>query len=137
MAVNATTAIPFLSDAWLAAGVQWASGFFVGMASTELQVVAFATISSSATGGASTLFNVQRQVGSALGVAITASVLATVGTGSGQASDLGTYHLAMLVSAAFALLGAVIALRVRNTGGQRSSRVRREEAVREAQRQEI
>ncbi|GAA4865632.1 MDR family MFS transporter [Saccharopolyspora rosea] len=124
-------------DAWLAAGVQWASGFFVGIASTELQVVAFATISSSATGGASTLFNVQRQVGSALGVAITASVLATVGGGSGQASDLGTYHLAMLVSAGFALVGALIALRVRDSDAQRSSRVRREEAVREAQGQEI
>ncbi|GAA0524355.1 MDR family MFS transporter [Saccharopolyspora thermophila] len=93
-------------DLWLAAGVQLASGFFVGAASAELQVVAFATIGSAATGAAATLFNVQRQVGSALGVAITAGVLAGLGPG------LGAYHAAMLVSAGFALVGAVLALRV-------------------------
>ncbi|MFI0464036.1 MDR family MFS transporter [Saccharopolyspora sp. 5N102] len=97
-------------DAWLAAAVQLASGFFVGAASAELQVVAFATIDKSATGGASTLFNVQRQIGSALGVAITASVLAAVGT-----DGLGGYHLAMLVSAGFALVGVILAARIEDS----------------------
>ncbi|WP_029535362.1 MDR family MFS transporter [Saccharopolyspora spinosa] len=101
-------------DLWLAAAVQLASGFFVGAASAELQVVAFATISKSATGGASTLFNVQRQAGSALGVAITASVLAAVGT-----DGLGGYHLAMLVSAGFALVGVIFAVRIKDSGSPR------------------
>ncbi|MER7015922.1 MDR family MFS transporter [Saccharopolyspora sp. NPDC000359] len=92
-------------DFWFAAGVQLLTGFFVGAASAELQVIAFTTISASATGGASTLFNVQRQVGSALGVALTACVLA-------GAPGLGGYHLAMLVSAGFALVGVVLALRI-------------------------
>ena len=74
-------------------------------ASAELQVVAFTTISAAATGGASTLFNVQRQVGSALGVALTACVLA-------GAPGLGGYHLAMAVSAGLALVGAALALRI-------------------------
>lgn len=93
-------------DFLLAAFVQLASGFFVGAASAELQVVAFSTIGKSATGGASTLFNVQRQVGSALGVALTATVLATAGPG------LGSYHAAMLLSAGFALVGAFLVLRM-------------------------
>ncbi|WP_433871716.1 MDR family MFS transporter [Saccharopolyspora sp. CA-218241] len=107
------------SGAWVAALVQFASGFFVGMASTELQVVAFATIGSASTGGASTLFNVQRQVGSALGVAITACVLAAVGagaaTGTGGTADLAPYHAAMLVSAGFALVGVLLALRIKDS----------------------
>ncbi|MFC7342283.1 DHA2 family efflux MFS transporter permease subunit [Saccharopolyspora griseoalba] len=93
-------------DFWLAALVQLASGFFVGAASAELQVVAFSTIDEAATGGASTLFNVQRHVGSALGVAVTASVLAMAGPG------LGSYHAAMLLSAGFALLGGLLVLRM-------------------------
>ncbi|QUH05808.1 multidrug efflux MFS transporter [Saccharopolyspora erythraea] len=101
------------SGMWLAALVQLASGFFVGAASAELQVVAFATIDRSATGGASTLFNVQRQVGSALGVAVTASVLSV-----GGEPGLGTYHAGMLVSAGFALAGMVLALRIRHRAAQ-------------------
>ncbi|MDA3646409.1 multidrug efflux MFS transporter [Saccharopolyspora indica] len=93
-------------DLWFAAFVQLLTGFFVGAASAELQVIAFSTIGKSATGGASTLFNVQRQVGSALGVALTACVLAA-------APGLGGYQLAMLVSAGFALIGMFLALRIK------------------------
>lgn len=92
-------------ELWFAAFVQLLTGFFVGAASAELQVVAFTTISASATGGASTLFTVQRQVGSALGVALTACVLA-------GAPGLDGYHLAMAVSAGLALVGAALALRL-------------------------
>lgn len=102
---------------WYAALVQFASGFFVGLASTELQVVAFSTITGAATGTGSTLFTVQRQVGSAVGVAITAGVLATAGateSGAGGAADLGAYHLAMGVSAVCAVFGGLLALRIRN-----------------------
>ncbi|MER7079955.1 MDR family MFS transporter [Saccharopolyspora kobensis] len=93
-------------DLWFAAFVQLLTGFFVGAASAELQVIAFSTIGRSATGGASTLFNVQRQVGSALGVALTACVLAA-------APGLVGYQLAMLVSAGFALIGMLLALRIK------------------------
>ncbi|MCA1187363.1 MULTISPECIES: DHA2 family efflux MFS transporter permease subunit [unclassified Saccharopolyspora] len=111
----------------LSAGVvQFASGFFVGAASIELQVVAFATISATATGGASTLFNVQRQVGSALGVAVTAGVLAIGGAGS--SGSLGVYHFAMLVSAGFALLGVLVALRIKNPAELRTTAGRAAEA---------
>ncbi|MDA3627842.1 MDR family MFS transporter [Saccharopolyspora sp. WRP15-2] len=99
-------------DFWFAAFVQLLTGFFVGAASAELQVVAFATISKSATGGASTLFNVQRQVGSALGVALTACVLA-------GSPGLDGYHLAMFVSAGFALVGMVLALRIKEKAPER------------------
>lgn len=125
----------------LAGVVQLASGFFVGVASTELQVVAFATISSAATGAASTLFNVQRQVGSALGVAVTACVLAAYGTGadpaSGGTGELGAYHVAMLVAAGCALVGVLVALRIKDAEILRPTRVESAVAEDSAQRQEI
>lgn len=107
------------SPLWMAGSIQLASGFFVGSASIELQVVAFATISHAATGGASTLFNVQRQVGSALGVALVASVLAGVGTSTLDRAgtpvpNLTAYHAGMLVAAGFALVCVFLALRIRD-----------------------
>lgn len=99
-------------NAWFAGFVQFASGFFVGLASAALQVVAFSTISSSDTASASTLFNVERQVGSAFGVAASASVLALLG--AQQSAALGSYHAAMLLCAGFALVGALFSLRLRD-----------------------
>jgi hypothetical protein len=75
-------------------------------------VVAFSTISSSDTASASTLFNVERQVGSAFGVAASASVLALLG--AQQSAALGSYHAAMLLCAGFALVGALFSLRLRD-----------------------
>ncbi|MBA8825273.1 EmrB/QacA subfamily drug resistance transporter [Saccharopolyspora lacisalsi] len=120
---------------WMVGGIQLASGFFVGAASIELQVVAFTTISHSETGGASTLFNVQRQVGSALGVALIAGVLAVVGTSTLDSAgnpvpNLAAYHAGMLVAAGFALVCVPLALRL---GGPRRRVVptRMEEATAE------
>lgn len=109
---------------WYAALVQFASGFFVGLASTELQVVAFATISGAATGSASTLFTVQRQIGSAVGVALTAGVLAVAGVGGasgGAPAHPAAYHAAMGMSAVCALIGAALALRFRVGSSGRAS----------------
>ncbi|GAA2820933.1 MDR family MFS transporter [Saccharopolyspora taberi] len=105
---------------WFAAVVQFASGLFVGAASAELQVVAFTTIGSADTGSASTLFNVQRQIGSALGVAVTAAVLAT----QGAPTEPATYHLGMLLSAGFALAGVILALRVKESARPAASAVK-------------
>jgi EmrB/QacA subfamily drug resistance transporter len=77
------------------------------------QTAAFATISEADTGKASTLFNAQRQLGGAVGVAILTTVLAAVGVtrqvAGHPAPNLLAYHAAFLTAAALALLGALAA----------------------------
>ncbi len=80
------------------------------------QAAAFATISRASTGRASTLFNANRQLGSAVGVAVLSTILATVGlvghTARGTVPNLGAYHLAFAAAAVIALIGATIALAI-------------------------
>jgi len=78
------------------------------------QAASMATISRKDTGGASMLYSVQRQMGSALGVALLSTVLATVGvykmTSDGaEVPNLAAYHTAFFVAAIVALIGAAFA----------------------------
>jgi MFS family permease len=105
------------TSTWVIRALMFLTG--AGMACVFLagQAAAFATISSSATGRASTLFNAQRQLGAALGVAVLSSVLAAVGPTQTDASGatqphLAAYHAAYLAAAAFALAAALLALAV-------------------------
>lgn len=80
------------------------------------QAASLATVSRSETGRASTLFSVQRQIGSAVGIALLGSVMALVGTTIGGAVDgppnIDAYHAAYLTAAGIAFVGALFALRV-------------------------
>jgi len=80
------------------------------------QAASLATVSRSDTGRASTLFSVQRQIGSAAGIAVLGSVMALVGTTIGGAVDgppnVNAYHAAYLAAAGIAFIGAVFSLRV-------------------------
>jgi len=105
------------SNPWLVRALMFGIG--VGMAYVFLpsQAASLATISSADTGRASTLSSVQRQLGSATGVALLSSVLAGFGpittTALGTtAPNLFAYRAAFLVAAALSLTGAALALRV-------------------------
>jgi EmrB/QacA subfamily drug resistance transporter len=107
--------IDLQNSAWLVRLLMFLIG--VGMAYVFLpnQAASFATISRAETGRASTLSSVQRQLGSATGVAVLSTVLAAIGpivyTTAGVARpNLDAYHAAFLVAAGFALLGALLAL---------------------------
>jgi EmrB/QacA subfamily drug resistance transporter len=80
------------------------------------QAAAFATISPSATGRAVTLFNGQRQLGGALGVAMLTSIIAGIGTtreiGSTVLPNLASYHWAFLAASAVAAAAVLIALTI-------------------------
>jgi EmrB/QacA subfamily drug resistance transporter len=90
------------------------------------QAAAFATISSSSTGRASTLFNANRQLGGAVGVAVLSTILATVGlvkrSGAAVVPNLTAYHLAFATAAAIALIGAVGALAIKDSDAAPSMR---------------
>ncbi|MBO0693285.1 MAG: DHA2 family efflux MFS transporter permease subunit [Acidimicrobiaceae bacterium] len=88
--------------------------FVMGMGMAQVfvpcQAAAFATISQQATARASTLFNTQRQIGIAVGVAIVSTVLSLVGLERG----LHAYHVSFVVAAVMALAAAGFALTIRD-----------------------
>jgi predicted MFS family arabinose efflux permease len=99
--------------------------FFIGAAMAfnfiSLQACAFARIRPADTGRASAIYNTQRQMASALGVAILATVLAARLPGVGEPAAPGSvsasvdaFHAVFLTAAALAFIGAVLALRVRD-----------------------
>ena len=103
-------------------------GVAMGQVFVPAQAAAFATISPEATGRASTLFNIVRQIGSAIGVAMLTTVIVAVGattTAAGRiTADLTAYHVAFLVAAGVAAVGAVVALTIHDADAA-STMVRR------------
>jgi EmrB/QacA subfamily drug resistance transporter len=103
------------TSVWVARALMFATGFSMAHVFMPAQTAAFATISPAATGRASTLFNAQRQLGSAIGVALLGTVLAGIGTVTTSASgtpvaNLTAYHAAFLVAAGLAAVAAAVAL---------------------------
>jgi EmrB/QacA subfamily drug resistance transporter len=88
-------------------------GYAMPHVMVSMQAAAFATISPASTGRASTVFNANRQLGGAIGVAVLSTVIAAVGpfrhTAAGAVADLSAYHAAFLTSSAIALGGAALA----------------------------
>jgi MFS family permease len=100
---------------WWVSLLLFVMGLAVGQVFVGTQSASFATVSASASGRASTLFNVGRRLGGALGVAVATTVLvsATGGvTGSGRPPDLMAYRAAFLTAAALNLLGLYASRRV-------------------------
>ena len=73
-----------------------------------VQFSTFTNINSASMGMAATLFNVQNRIGSAIGVAILASILGEVGTSS--IGTNGEHRVNLEISYQFALLGSVALL---------------------------
>jgi EmrB/QacA subfamily drug resistance transporter len=90
----------------------------MGMSSVFVpsQAAGFATISASATGRASTLFNAQRQIGGAVGVAVLTTVVSVIGpravVGGMELPNLASYHWAFLTAAGFAILASLAGLTI-------------------------
>lgn len=138
-AVSLLCLVDLESSPWLVRGLMYLIG--VGMAYVFLpnQAASLATISREATGRATMMMSVQRQLGAAVGVAVLSSVLSAVGPTHRDAlgtvvPNLAAYRAAFLAAAAFALTGAVIALGVpdRDAAATMRPRYAREAAVGEA-----
>jgi EmrB/QacA subfamily drug resistance transporter len=90
----------------------------LGMAQVfvPVQTAAFASISGEATGRASTLFNVVRQVGSAAGVAVLTTAVVAVGpvtlVSGHPVPDLSAYHVAFVVAACLTAAAGLISLTI-------------------------
>jgi EmrB/QacA subfamily drug resistance transporter len=101
---------------WWARLILFGMGFMMSQVMVPSQAASFATISLADTGRASTLFNISRQVGSAIGVAALTSTIVLVGpvhVVAGHAvANFTAYRACFLVAAACALLGTVASLTI-------------------------
>ena len=109
--------IGFETSLWFMRLLMFLTGAGMAYGFVSLQAAAFATITSAATGRASALFNAQRQLGSAFGVAVLGGVLSAVGptyVGANGAvqSNLTAYQAAFLAASALALIAAFIGLAI-------------------------
>ena len=114
---------------------------------SEAQRVLDTHITSSATGRASAIYNAQRQLGAAFGVAVLSAVLGIVGPTYRSATgvvqpNLTAYHAAFLTAAGFALIAACIALTVHDSDAavtmqRRGKRSGREGIPEQTQRAEV
>src|SRR5215216_6033233 len=112
------------SGPWVVRALMFVVG--AGMAYVFLpnQAASLATISRSDTGRATTIANIQRQLGAAVGVAALGSVLAVAGAVGGNTTSFMAYRVAFLVAAVLALVGAVSALRVPDDEATETMQVR-------------
>jgi EmrB/QacA subfamily drug resistance transporter len=101
------------ANLWLVRIVLIGMGLSVGQVFVASQAVAFADISPAASGRASTLFNVGRRLGGAVGVAVATTVIVQVGAPTGGRIAPSAYHAAFFVAAAINLLGLLSARAVR------------------------
>jgi sugar phosphate permease len=110
------TLIGFGTDLWWMRLLMFTMGLSMAQVFISSQAASFATISHADTGQASSLFNSERQLGSAIGVAILSTVLAAVGTehvARGHlTANLAAYHVAFMVAAGIAVLGSLVALTI-------------------------
>jgi len=101
---------------WVARALLFGIGFAMAHVFIPTQAAAFATITQNDMGRASTFFNVQRQLGGAIGVAILTTVLSGVGAGAASVGHATTrlagFHVAFLTAAGLALLAAIAAVTV-------------------------
>ena len=101
-------------------------GLGMGLLMTPLQTAAFARISGPAMGHASSLFNASRQVATALGTAVCATIFVALSTAYASTADMGVagaaqqvqmaaYRGAFLASIGFGIAGLLLSLRVRDS----------------------
>jgi EmrB/QacA subfamily drug resistance transporter len=121
------------SSLWWARLLLFSLGFAMAQVFVPSQAAAFATITPSATGRASTLFNAVRQLGGAVGVALLTTVIVLVGAthrvAGHQVANLDSYRVAFLVAAAVAFAGIASALSIRDADAAASIPTRRQRSA--------
>jgi EmrB/QacA subfamily drug resistance transporter len=107
------------SSLWWARLIMFALGFAIAQVFVPTQAAAFATISPTTTGQASTMFNAVRQLGGAIGVALFTTVVVLVGAthrvAGHEVANLTAYRITFLVAAAVSLAGVAAALSIRDS----------------------
>jgi hypothetical protein len=82
----------------------------------------FAQISPRDTGRATALYNAQRQLASAVGVATLSTIIGTQAGTSGLAGNVGVFRVAFFAAAGFTCVGAMIALAIHDRDAESTMR---------------
>ena len=119
------------TNLWLVRLIIFLVGVGISGVFIPSQAASFATISPARIGGASTLFNAQRQLGGAIGVAILTTALAALhplqSVGGGRlVPHVEAYHVGFLIAAGIALVGFVAALTVHDVDAAATMVTRRQ-----------
>ncbi len=112
----ATAALALLmnGDLWVFRGVMFAVGVGWAYVVIPMNAGVFAQVSPRDMGRAAALYNAQRQLAAALGVATLATIIGTQTAGAGLAGNTTVFRIAFFSAAGFTLAGAVIALAIRD-----------------------
>jgi len=106
------------TSVWLLRAILFVMGFGVAAVFLPSQAAGFATIGAERTSVASTVFNAQRMIGGAAGVALLTAVISAlhpVRTVAGRATaNLPAFHHGLLVCAGVAVAAAAAALTIRD-----------------------
>jgi EmrB/QacA subfamily drug resistance transporter len=106
------------TNLWPLRALMVAQGLAMSPVFLTLTTTAFSTISPGEMGRASTIFNAVRYLGGAIGVAILTTAMVAVGqthlVEGRTVANLASYHAAWLVAAGLSLVGAVIALGIKD-----------------------
>jgi EmrB/QacA subfamily drug resistance transporter len=103
---------------WWARLILFGMGFCMAQVFVPAQAASFATVSAADTGRASTLYNVSRQLGGAIGVALLTTAIVIVGpvhlVAGHAVANLTAYRVCFLVAATSAFLGVIPSLMLRD-----------------------
>lgn len=126
------TFIDLDTNLWLIRILMFMLGATMSFTFIPLQAAAFARIAPAQTGRASAIYNTQRQMASALGVAILATILSarlpgvdsTLPPDGFASAEVAAYHAVFLAGAALALVGAFFAFRINDADAHATMRRR-------------
>jgi EmrB/QacA subfamily drug resistance transporter len=105
-------AVTLNDNLWLFRGVMFAIGVGWAYVVISLNAGLFAQISPRDTGRATALYNAQRQLASAVGVATLSTIIGTQAGAAGLAGNVGVFRIAFFAAAGFTCVGAIIALAI-------------------------
>ena len=109
-----TLALVMNGNLWVFRAVMFAIGVGWAYVVIPMNAGVFAQVSTRDMGRAAALYNAQRQLAAALGVATLATIVGTQTAGSGLAGNTTVFRIAFLSAAGFTLAGAAIALAIRD-----------------------
>jgi EmrB/QacA subfamily drug resistance transporter len=113
-AASVLLSLVMTGDLWVFRAVTFTIGCGWAFVVIPMNAGAFAQISSRDTGRASALYNAQRQIAAALGVATLATIVGSQLSSGAIAGNVDVFREAFLAAAVFALAGAIVALGIRD-----------------------
>jgi EmrB/QacA subfamily drug resistance transporter len=113
-AATCLLAVVMNGNLWVFRAVMFAVGVGWAYVVISMNAGVFAQVSGRDTGRATALYNAQRQLASAIGVAALSTIIGTQAAASSLAGNVSVFRIAFFAAAGFTFTGALIALAIRD-----------------------